>query len=435
MKPRFYVPACLRTFQGFSVRDIKDRAKDRRVEIYLEQSSENIRKCHKCKSKLGAYHDAHSITAKHLKMCGWQVEVTFNREKRHCPICKKVRSQHIPWLSPTSPHITLDLAWWLNRLTEVTSVLATSKLESIDKNACYKVDKYILNRLLQGYKIPDIRQIAVDEVYARGPKQKKAGETRDDLFLTVIVDLKTRKVIWVGNSRRREALDEFFELIGEEACKQIEVVCTDQHEDFSASVKDYCPNAAIVFDRFHLVQNFNEALNNERKAELEEMDFESKRGRDMGDLMNGKYRFVFLKKDINRSKKDRWHINEVSRINSRIGKLEIIKEHFHRMFDCENKEEAQEIFQTCYEWAYQIKAIYLIKYLWRLMEEDRLWNYFKYKVTTSLSEGINRVIKGLKWQAYCYKDMEYFKLKIMQKAGYLNSQYHQEDIHLIWSSH
>ncbi|MBI4402521.1 MAG: transposase [Deltaproteobacteria bacterium] len=54
---------------------------------------------------------------------------------------------------------------------------------------------------------------------------------------------------------------------------------------------------------------------------------------------------------------------------------------------------------------------------------DTLKNYFIYKVTTGLSEGINRVIKGLKWQAYGYKDMEYFALKILQKAGYLNYRY------------
>ncbi len=151
--------------------------------------------------------------------------------------------------------------------------------------------------------------------------------------------------------------------------------------------------------------------------------------------MNGKYRYVFLKKAANRSSKDRWHIDEVSRINSRIGKLEMIKEHFHQMFDCNNREDAQVYLSECYEAAHQIKATYLIRYLWRLLEEERLWNYFKYKVTTSLSEGINRVIKGLKWQAFGYKDMEYFKLKIMQKAGYLSSKYHQNDMNLIWSSH
>jgi transposase len=245
MKPRFYIPACLRGFQGFFVRDIKDYSKEQRVEVYLEQGGENIRKCTRCLDTLGVYHDSHTITAKHLKMMGWQVDVIFHREKRFCQKCNKVRSQHISWLSQASPHVTLDLAWWLSRLSEVTSVLAVSKLESLDKSTCYKVDKYILKRLLQGYKIPKVTAIAVDEVYARGPRQQKEGETRSDLFLTVIVDLKTRKVIWVGNSRRREALDEFFKLIGQKACADIEVVCTDQHEDYSISVKDHFNNAAV----------------------------------------------------------------------------------------------------------------------------------------------------------------------------------------------
>jgi len=434
MKPKFYVPACLIKFQGFYVYDIKDYRDLKLSRVYLQQKKDNKRICHKCSEDLGAYHDTHLLKAKDLKMMGWQVEVIFNREKRYCKKCEKVRSQHITWLSPTSPHVTLDLAWWLTRLSEITSVLQVSKLESIDKSTCYKVDKYILRRLLQGYKIPKVTQIAVDEVYARGPKQKKRGETRDDLFLTVIVDLKTKKVIWVSNSRRKEALDAFFKLIGKDQCDRIKVVATDQHEAYSASVKEYCKNAKVVFDRFHLVQNFNEALNSERKLEYEEIDPEGSK-HELLNLMRGKYRYLFLTKSKNRSKLDKWHIDEVCKLNQRMSQLEIIKEHFHRMFDCDSKEQAQEMLNQCYEWAYQAKAYQLTKYLWRLLEEERLWNYFKYKVTTSLSEGINRVIKGLKWQAYGYKDMEYFKLKIMQKAGYLNSAFHKNDMALIWSSH
>jgi transposase len=47
-----------------------------------------------------------------------------------------------------------------------------------------------------------------------------------------------------------------------------------------------------------------------------------------------------------------------------------------------------------------------------------------FKVTTGISEqGFNQAIKGLKWQAYGYKDMQYFKLKILQKVGNLNSRF------------
>ena len=41
----------------------------------------------------------------------------------------------------------------------------------------------------------------------------------------------------------------------------------------------------------------------------------------------------------------------------------------------------------------------------------------------ALSEGINSVIKMLKRRAFGYRNMEYFRLKIMQVCGYLNSRY------------
>lgn len=418
-KADIYVPYAFRSFQGFSVIDIKESVVSKQMEIVLAKTPERVHLCSCCGERLGAQEGRYWVKARHLRCFGWTVTVSFWREKRHCPGCKKTRSEMIEWLCPTSPHMTLELAWWINRMSEVSSVLSVSRLESVDKMATYKVDHYILKRMLQGYEIPQVKRISVDEVYARSPKQMKENENRDDLFLTVIVDQDTHKVIWVSQSRRKEALDMFFELLGPEACQGIEVVATDQHDGYAASVEEHCPNATLVWDRFHLVQKFNEALNEERKSELERIDPEGA----MGDLMNGKYRYLFLTKAKKRSEHDRRHINEVMALNEKMAKLEMIKEHFHRMFNCRDVLEAQVMLGECYEWAFQAKAIHIVEWIWRVMDQERFWNYWKCRLTTSVSEGINRAIKGLKWQAYGYKNMAYFALKIMQKCGYLNHRY------------
>jgi transposase len=205
-----YIPQCFNSFQGFSVKDIKERRSQEHMEIILESNEDRTHLCSRCGTILGAMKDRYWVEARHLKVFNWTVSVGFWREKRHCPQCKKTRSEWIDFICPTSPHMTLELAWWINRLSEISTVLQVAKLESIDKMACYTVDKYILTRLLQGYQIPDVTHISVDEVYARSPVQQKEGETRDDLFLTVIVDQRTHKVIWVSQSRRKEALPNFF---------------------------------------------------------------------------------------------------------------------------------------------------------------------------------------------------------------------------------
>jgi transposase len=414
-----YLPLVFRSFQGFETIDVKVFQTKSEMEIHLKPDVDKKHFCTICDTELGAQDGGYWIRARHMRMMSWQVYVVFRREKRHCPKCNKIRSERIDFISEASPHVTKDLAWWINRLTEITTVLAVSTLEDLDKQTCYNIDKVILTKLLQGYKIPEIKQISVDEVYSRGKKQLKEGETRDDLFLTIITDISTHKVIWVASSRRKEALDEFFKLIGTEGCKKIEVVATDQHEGYGASVREHCPNATLVWDRFHLTQRFNEALNLDRRDELKNIDPEGA----MQDLMNNKYRFLFLKRAYKRTEEDKKHINEVMRLNEKITKMEIIKERFHQVYSCNSKLDAEIVMAEVYQWSFDAKAHNIFKWVKAIREEPTFWNYFLFKVTTGISEGINRAIKGLKWQAYGYKDMQYFKLKIMQKVGYLNSRF------------
>lgn len=413
------VPRFLDVFQGFLVKDIKEFLSDRRIEIHLEKKAGQQSLCNQCGEPLGHYHDRYRRVAKHLKLFHFNVTVHFFTEKRHCGNCQKVRSEWISWICPTSPHLTLDLAWCVNRLTEIATVRQVSLLKSIDKMACYRIDKYILQRLLQGYTIPKVTRIAVDEVYARGPKQQKETETRDDLFFTVIVDIRTHKVIWISPSRRKEALDTFFELIGPEACGQIKVVATDQHEGYGESVRQYCRNAKHVWDRFHLVKRFTELLNEERKSEAERVkDREHYRG-----LLKGQHKWIFLKRASNRTPKEIEHINEVLYLNDKMAKLELIKERYYQVFDSLNLDEAELALNDVYQWCAQIGAWEIVKYLEVLRNSGEFWNFFHCRCTTGVVEGINRGIKTLKWVAYGYKDMAYFALKILQKFGYLNHKY------------
>lgn len=414
-----YIPYAFRCFQGFSTVDVKESIPDQKMNIILEKKEDHLCLCGRCGSKLGAMKDRYWVTARHLRMFNWQVTVSFWREKRWCETCKKVRSEMIDFICPMSPHITMELAWWISRLSEITTVLQVSKLESVDKMACYKVDHQILLALLQGYTIPNVTHIGVDEVYARGPKQLKEGETRSDLFFTVIVDLRTHKVIWVSRSRRKEALDAFFKVLGPQACEEIKVVATDQHDGYTASVNEYCANAVVVLDRFHLVKNFNDALNDDRREELKNIDPEG----EMGDLMNGKYRYLFLTKGKNRSKTDQQHIATVTRLNKKMATLEIIKEHFHRLFDAPTDVDAQVILAELYQWSLDARATNIFRWIQNVLGDKRFWNYFKERFNSGVVEGTNRAIKGLKWQAYGYKNMDYFALKILQKCGYLNHRY------------
>ena len=128
-KALIYVPYAFRTFQGFSVVDIKESVATSEMEIVLLGNPDRQCLCNRCNGPLGAKKDQYRVKARHLKCFGWNVSVTFYREKRYCPLCEKVRSELIDWICPTSPHMTMELSWWINRMSEVTSVLAVSRLQ------------------------------------------------------------------------------------------------------------------------------------------------------------------------------------------------------------------------------------------------------------------------------------------------------------------
>jgi len=251
-------------------------------------------------------------------------------------------------------------------------------------------------------------------------RKRKPGETRDDLFVTVISDLDTRKVIWVADSRRKEALDGFFKLLGPEACSKIEVVAMDQHEGYRASVIQYCPQATVVWDKFHLLQNFEEAVNETRKDLYESIDKYSP----VKKLTRGAYRFLFLKRASLRSAHEQKPIDQVVNQNRDFMRLEIIKERMLTFFNEPDELSAKTVFTKIGDWIWQADFKPLKKWYLNLEKNwETLKNDFEWRVTTSLSEAINNVIKSIKRRGFGYRNRQYFKLKIMQVCGYLNSRF------------
>jgi transposase len=414
--PRFLSAAV----PGFSIVDVKEWLAEGRVEVYLERADESVEVCcYRCQTKLGLARGKHRMRIEGMPILGLKTYFCFWREKRYCPKCRKVRSEEIPFLAIESPHLMMDYAWWLGRLCEIAAVSRVAELMGQGEMSIWRLDLARMKRMLAHYKIPEVRRISVDEVYAR-KKPKFEGESRNDRFFTIISDLETGRVIWVSESRDKKALDEFFLLIGKDACQQIEVVAADQHDAYAVSTREHCPNATLVWDRFHIMKIFEEAVNETRK----DLHAEQARGSDLSRLSRGQFRFLFLKKASRRTNEEKKHIDDVLQENSGFAKLEIIKERMLSFFYEPDESSAKKVFEEVGDWIFQMGFKPLMKWHNNLEKGwDTLKNYFKYRCTSALSEGQNNVIKMLKRRAFGYRNMLYFRLKIMQVCGYLNSRY------------
>jgi transposase len=415
--PRFLREA----FDGFEVIDLKEWLTTKGfIEIELKPKEDRVFHCHRCGEPLGCERGKYPVKLEAMPLMGIKVFVKFMRTKGYCVRCKKARAEAIEFIAPESPHLTCDYAYWLGKLCEISAVSRAAELTRQKAITLWRHDYARMQRYLEHYKIPAVTAICVDEVYARR-KPHPGDESRDDKFFTIISDLKTRKVIWVSKSRSRKALDEFFNIIGKDCATKIEVVAIDQHDPYVASITEHAPQATIVFDRFHLVQNFEEALNETRKDLFEE---HKKSDPTIARLAAGRNRFIFLEKDSRRTDHEKSLIKEVANKNKKFLYLELIKERFLEFFNHNSFEGALRVLREIGDWIWQQQLRPLM--LWYQRFERALptiENYFKYKVTTALAEAINNVIKSVKRRAFGYRNMDYFRLKIMQVCGYLNSRF------------
>jgi transposase len=412
--PRFLSAAT----PGYEVIDVKEFISDGRIEVYLERLADKPWRCFRCGETMHGGRGKHRMRLGGMPIMGLKTYIYLWREKGHCRNCSKARSEQIEFVSPESPHLMSDYAWWIGRLCEIATVSRVAELVEQDELTTWRLDYARMIQMLMYYRIPKVTRISVDEVYAR-KKPKFQGESRNKRFFTVVTDLDTHKVIWVTDGRDKESLDSFFKLIGKAACRRIKVVAADMHEDYGYSVREHCKNATLVWDRFHVMKRFEEAVNDTRKELHERFRKKSK----MKELTRGKYRFLFLKKAKKRTSKEKTHIDKVLKDNEEFIKLELIKERMITFFDERDEYSARGVFWEVGDWIIE-QDFGPLKRWW--FELERKWktlaNYFKHRVTSALSEGINNVIKSLKRRCFGFRNMEYFKLKILQLCGYLNSR-------------
>jgi transposase len=404
---------------GFEVIDLKEWISKGYIEVYIKRREQD-RQCFRCRTKLDkAITSTYLTRIRTMDILGLKAYLVIKKQKHRCSNCKKIRTEHLDFISPETPHLSEEYAWWLGRLCEISPVSRAAQLTGNDPMTMWRMDLARMKRMFQNYKIPKVKKISVDEVYAR-KKKYHAKESRDKRFFTIICDLESRRVIWVSESRDKAALDEFFNIIGEDACKEIEVVAMDQHDPYKASVEQNCPRATVVWDRFHIMQTFEKAVNEDRSWLHKYMcDGEQKR------LTRAKFKSLFLKKAERRNITEQRHIKDVLKDNQEFAFLELIKEGMFQLYDSKDEWQAREKFVQLGEWINQCPQFYELKKWWKNFNNG--WgtfkNYFHYRVSSALSEGQNNVIKSLKRRAFGYRNMGYFKLKILQVCGYLNSRY------------
>jgi transposase len=263
------------------------------------------------------------------------------------------------------------------------------------------IDLRCLERWDARRRQPPLRQMGVDEIF-RGKKGK---------FLTVVCNLETGEPLWFGRERKKETLDDFFrsELVSRQR-KRIEAACVDMWEPFRMSIEQWAPQCKIVYDKFHIMQHANDAIDEVRKAEFFRQG-PKKRG-----LIKGK-RWLLLSRWKNLTEQHRGDLNRLFQLNRRVFKAYLLKESLERLW---NYSYRGAMLNYLNKWMGQLKWQRLApfeKLAGTLLKHvDGIANYCETKVRFGVVEAVNGNIRMLINRGRGYQNLRYLLLKAKRMA-------------------
>jgi transposase len=295
------------------------------------------------------------------------------------------------------------------KLTSITTNMEAGWYLGLDDETVYRIDRSMLEELALKRLYPVIvpEYMSVDEVAWQ--KWHK--------YVTNIVDIKKRKVIWNHNNRGKAVLDKFYKEIGSNECKKIKAVASDGARGFISSTKENARNALIVLDHFHVKKYLNDAVDKVRKEELKRARQEN--NSDLAQLLHCNKRFILMQNKVTNKKLNL--LEKLSTLNQRVYHAMLLKEQFLSIYSSQDRKSA---FASLREWivaAIKSKIPSLVELGLKFFRKRHyILNFFICNITSAISEGINNKIKRLKRMAYGYKDIQYFLLKIHQHCGLLS---------------
>lgn len=384
---------------------------DKEIHIRLEPYKRKACKCGGCgaEHKKGR-HSQEEVIAQDKPISNLRVYLHVIKMFYRCPVDGRIYVEEIDWLKKWS-RVTKRFAENVNRLTAIATNQEAGWFLGLDDETIYRIDKEILEEQYKAKLIPPPAaiNISVDEV-----SYKKYHR-----YLTNVVDVDERAVIWNDRGRKIEVLDRYYVGIGEDNCKRIESVALDGARTFIGSTIKYAVNATIVYDKFHIMQKLNWAVDMARKQELRKARKEN--NNELIGLMNCRQRFILLKNKNNLTENQAGYLKRLCEINEPIYKAMLLKESFLKVYDCESPEEAQGYLENWIKDALSsaVETFRIIAESFR-NKLQYIINWFRKKISSAISEGINNKIKRLKRMAYGYRDVDYFRLKIHQHCGLLN---------------
>ena len=310
-----------------------------------------------------------------------------------------MKREKLDFLSPNAK-FTDRFALKVGALCRVMTIQDVAGHMGLDWHAVKELDKIYMREQLRRVGSPKPRVIGVDEISIR----------KRHVYRIVISDLEQKRAIWFGGDGRSEAdMDQFYAFLGKKSAKKIRLAVMDMWKPFRNSTQVHAPQAAILFDKFHVLRHLGEALDKIRKSEYARVTGSQRK------FIKGQ-KYVLLSHRENLTSEGKQSLKLLLKANKRLNTAYILRESFDQLWTYNSEAWARKFFDN---WKAQLRWQRLEPYEKFAKLVERHWDgiaaYCKpeNKVALGFVEGLNNKIRVIQRRAYGLRDEEYLKLKIL----------------------
>jgi transposase len=376
---------------------VNQRYTDGRLTFRVEQPRERLR-CSACRSDQVWAQGSVERIFRTIPIGSKPVDIEFHVPRVYCFSCGETRQVKIPFADPKKRY-TRAFERYALELSRHMTIKDVAQHLGVSWDTIKDIQARSLQRRFGKPKLHKLKEIAIDEI-AIG---------KGHHYLTVVLNLQSGAVVFVGDGKGVEALKPFWKRLRRARAK-IRAVATDMSAAYIRAVRDHLADAVHVFDHFHVVKLFNDKLSAFRRELYHQAASDAERK-----ILKGT-RWLLLKnpENLDPERDELQRLEEALRLNRPLAIAYYLKEDLRQIWSQPDKRTARRVLS---DWLARARAsgiAMLVQFADTLEQhQEGVLNYYHYRISTGPLEGTNTKIQLLKRQAYGFRDHEFFKLKIL----------------------
>ena len=365
--------------------------------IELRPDPDRRKTCSGCGAVVADVHDVSERWVRDLPVFGMPTHLLVHRCRLECPRCGP-KLEEVAWLGRYA-RMTRRLAESVAMLCRVLPIKHVAQFFALGWDAVKAIDRAHLEATLGPVDLAGVRVIIMDEFALH----------KGHRYATVVVEPARKRVLWVGRGRSRVDVRPFFTLLGPDGCRSLEAVGMDMHAAYELEVREHCPQAAIVYDLFHVIAKYSrEVIDRVRVDEANRLRQAPQHRR----VVKGA-RWLLLRNPDRLSESDQVRLDELLAANQTLFAVYVLKDDLKRLWRYRHPGYARRFLEGWYQRAMTTSIDPLRTFAHNLRSYfDGIISHCRWPLSTALLEGINNRIKVIKRMAYGFRDDTYFFLKI-----------------------